>query len=293
MQNISATPFIAGAAARPAESAGQKTVLITGASAGIGRAAAELMLRRGWKVYGAARRMEKMQELAELGLHPLPLDVTDASSCAMCVQQMLQDCGHIDGLVNCAGYGSFGAVEDVPLEEARRQFEVNVFGLAAMTKEVLPFMRRQGSGRIVNISSMGGQIYSPMGGWYYASKRAVEAISDSMRIETAPYGVKVVLIEPGVIKSEWSSIASDSMQRCSAAGPYALICEKMRKVLETGYSDGIAGTPEYIASLIERALCSANPKIRYAGPWDAKLLLFFKKYAPDAVFDLAVRLICT
>ncbi|MBQ7529571.1 SDR family NAD(P)-dependent oxidoreductase [bacterium] len=266
--------------------------LITGASSGIGRAAAKALNLRGWIVYGAARRQERLQELRSLGLKTLTLDVTDPSSVSTCVGSLIESEGQIDLLVNCAGYGSYGAFEDVPLEEGRRQFEVNLFGLAAMSKEVLPFMRQNNSGRIINISSMGGQIYTTMGSWYYASKRAVEGLTDAMRNEVNQYGIKVILIEPGMINSEWSNIAVESMERYSAQGPYAKLSSYMRQILDIGYNPKMAGTPEYIADLIVQAAESKYPKLRYAGPWDAKFLLFWKKYLPDRVFDIIVKLLC-
>ncbi|MGM9993004.1 MAG: oxidoreductase [Candidatus Bruticola sp.] len=266
--------------------------LITGASSGIGAATARALLHQGWTIYGAARRQEPMAELAKLGLRPVSLDVTSPDSCAACVGKIIEEVGRIDALINNAGYGSYGAFEEVSNEEAHNQFEVNVFGLASMTREVLPFMRQQQSGRIINISSMGGQIYTPMGSWYYASKRAVEALSDSLRHEVAPYGIKVVLIEPGVIRSEWSDIAINKMQQTSAQGPYAKICAKMSKVLKLNYSDALVGSPDYIANLIVKALSARSPQLRYAGPLDAKVLLFFKKYAPDWLFDAIVGMIC-
>ena len=270
-----------------------KVCLITGASSGIGAATARALLQRGWIIYGAARRQDRLAELVKLGMRPLYLDVTDPSSCATCVGKVIEEAGRIDALVNNAGYGSYGAFEDVSNEEAHRQFEVNVFGLATMTKEVLPFMRQQQSGHIINISSMGGQIYTPMGSWYYASKRAVEALSDSLRHEVASYGIKVVLIEPGVIRSEWSDIAIKKMEENSSQGPYAAVCAKMSKVLKLNYSDAIVGSPDYIAKLVVKAVSTKCPKLRYAGPLDAKVLLFFKKYVPDWLFDWTVKLICT
>lgn len=270
----------------------KRVALVTGASSGIGCATAKALSLRGWTVYGAARRQERLQELEKLGIKTRTLDVTDPNSISTCVGSLIEAEGQIDLLVNCAGYGSYGAFEDVPLEEGRRQFEVNVFGLAAISKEVLPFMRQNNSGRIVNISSMGGQIYTTMGSWYYASKRAVEGLTDSLRNEVAQYGIKVILIEPGMIGSEWSNIAVESMEKYSAQGPYAKLCSYMRQILNIGYNPKITGKPEYIAQLIVQAAESKHPKLRYAGPWDAKFLLFWKKYLPDKVFDLIVKLLC-
>ena len=269
----------------------KKIAFITGASSGIGEAAALALLKRGWIVYGGARRTERMQAAAAQGLIPLHLDVTDAESRRAAVQTILEEHGRLDALVNNAGYGSYGSLEEVSQEEAHRQFEVNVFGLAAMCQEVLPLMRLKGRGRIVNVSSMGGQIFTPMGGWYYAAKRAVEALSDCLRHEVAPFGIQVAIIEPGVIKTEWSDHAISSLEQVSGNGPYQGLCHKLAKILRFGYASKFAGTPDMMARLIVRAITDPLPKLRYAGPWDAKLLLFFKKYSPDYIFDAVVRLI--
>src|SRR5215207_11623280 len=182
---------------------GGAVALITGASSGIGEATAVELLRRGFTVYGAARRVDRMAALADRGVHVIEMDVTDDASMTSGVERVIREQGRIDVLVNNAGYGSYGALEDVPLDEARRQFEVNVFGLARLTQLVLPHMRAQRDGYIVNISSMGGKIWEPLGSWYHASKFAVEGLSDSLRVEVAEFGIKVVIIEPGTIRSEW------------------------------------------------------------------------------------------
>ena len=271
----------------------RRVALITGASSGIGQSTAKALLERGWVVYGAARRVERLRELSEHGLRSLYLDVTQPASCAACLAKVIEEAGQIDALINNAGYGSFGSVEEISNEEAHHQFEVNVFGLANMIREVLPFMRQAEQGRIVNVASMGAKVYTPMGGWYYASKSAVEILSDSLRQEVSSYGIKVILIEPGVIKSEWPDIAVRHMQETSQNGPYAKLCAKMSNVLKLCYGDNFVGSPDYVARMIVKALNSPCPRQRYAGPWDAKFLLFIKKYLPDAAFDLIVRLICT
>ncbi|MBQ7503264.1 SDR family NAD(P)-dependent oxidoreductase [bacterium] len=272
--------------------AAERVVLITGASSGIGKACAVALLQRGFAVYGAARRLERLQELQSLGLRPIRLDVTDSASCRECIERIASESGRLDILINAAGYGAYGAFEEVGDEEAKRQFEVNVFGLANITRLALPLMRRQQDGRIVNLSSMAGKIYTPMGAWYYASKHAVEALSDSLRCEVRDFGIKVIIIEPGMILTEWSDIAVKSMQEASAAGPYAHLAQRMQKVMDFGYRPGIAGKPEDIAKLVIKALSDPNPRQRYAGPWDARLLIFMRKYLPDCLFDLAVRLFC-
>ena len=199
-----------------------KTALVTGASAGIGEAIAQRLLADGYRVFAGARRVQRMAGLAEAGAVTLALDVTDDASMVAAVDRIMAEAGRIDVLVNNAGYGSYGSLEEVPLAEARRQFEVNVFGLARLTQLVLPAMREARSGAIVNISSIGGKIYEPFGAWYHASKFAVEGFSDSLRLELEPLGIRVIVIEPGSIESEWSGIARDNLLQNSGSGSYAV-----------------------------------------------------------------------
>ena len=197
-----------------------KVVLITGASSGIGYEAAQRLARRGCKVYAAARRLELMEPLRQEGIVPLRLDVCDEASMRQCVETVIQAEGRIDVLINNAGYGYFGAVENVSDAEARRQLEVNVFGLATMCRLVIPHMRKQGSGRIVNTSSIAGLVVLPFGGWYHVSKYSVEALSDALRMELRPFGIDVSMIEPGGIKTDWGLIAADHLRDSSAGTPY-------------------------------------------------------------------------
>lgn len=178
-----------------------RTALVTGASSGIGEDTARKLQALGYVVYGAARRTDRLQALATDGIRPLTMDVTDDASMTAGVDRILEETGRIDVLVNNAGYGSHGAIEDVPIDEARRQFEVNVFGLARLTQLVSPHMRAQGSGTIINISSIGGRLTTPLGGWYHATKYAVEALSDALRMELRPFGIDVVVVEPGAIRT--------------------------------------------------------------------------------------------
>jgi len=198
----------------------KKVILITGASSGIGYDAAQTLARQGHKVYAAARRVELMEPLRKEGIVTIKMDVTNSQSMAAGVQTILDAEGRIDVLVNNAGYGYFGAIENVSMEEARRQVEVNVFGLAELCQLVLPHMRRQGSGRIINTSSIAGKIVIPFGGWYHVSKYSVEAFSDALRMEMKPFGVDVVLIEPGGIKTDWGIIASHHLAESSKGTPY-------------------------------------------------------------------------
>src|SRR5271169_1594020 len=184
-----------------------KTALVTGASSGIGEATVRRLLAGGYKVFAGARRQDRMAPLAALGATLVPLDLTDDGSIVRAVEAIKAQSGRIDVLVNNAGYGSYGALEDVPLDEARRQFEVNVFGLARLCQLVLPMMRAQKSGKIVNITSIGGKIWEPLGSWYHATKFAVEGLSDCLRVEVGRFGIDVIIIEPGAIRTEWAGIA--------------------------------------------------------------------------------------
>lgn len=269
----------------------QKVILITGASAGIGKAIAQKLLEDGHIVYGAARREAKLKYLEEEeDGHYLIVDVTDEESRKQGVQQLLDREDRIDVLINNAGYGSYGAIEDVPISEAKRQFDVNLFGLARMIQLVLPKMRQQNSGTIINMSSMGGKIWLPLGGWYHASKFAVEGFSDCLRNEVRPFGIDVVLIEPGTIKSNWADIAADNLIETSSQGPYSEFAENQAESLRAKYSDdGMAVEPEVIAEVVLKAVQADNPKSRYAAPAHAKLFIFLNWLLPDKLFD---KLVC-
>ena len=195
--------------------------LVTGASSGIGEATARKLHSLGYTVYGAARRTERLTKLSTDGIRAIAMDVTDETSMTAGIAKIIAETGRIDVLVNNAGYGSYGALEDVDIEEGRRQFEVNVFGAIRLTQLVLPHMRAQQSGTIVNITSMGGKLHTPLGGWYHGTKFALEALSDCLRIEVAPFGIDVVVIEPGGIATEWGAIAADHVEATSGTGPYA------------------------------------------------------------------------
>jgi len=198
-----------------------KVVLITGASSGMGKSTANILKNQGYIVYGAARRMEEMQDLKSQGIHIVPLDLTKDDSIVLCVNTIIDKEGRIDILINNAGYGSYGTVEDVSIAEAKRQFEVNIFGLARITQLILPKMREHNYGRIVNISSMGGKVYLPLDAWYFATKHALEGWSDCLRLEVKPFGIDVVIVEPGGIKTPWGLIAAESLRETSGKGAYA------------------------------------------------------------------------
>lgn len=262
-----------------------KVVLVTGASSGIGYEIAAHLAQSGHRVYGAARRLERMEPLRVLGATPLALDVTDEESCTRAVETIIAREGRIDVLVNNAGYGSFGAIEDVPLAEARRQFEVNVFGAAALTRAVLPHMRRRRSGRIINISSMGGRLVTFLGGWYHATKYALEALSDALRMEAAAFGIDVVLVEPGGIKTDWGSIAADHLEQSSRGGAYEEVSARAAEGIRRQYSSSMLSDPKVIVRAVSRAVRSRRPRTRYLVGFGAKPLVAAHTLLPARVFD--------
>ncbi|UCR83810.1 oxidoreductase [Pseudomonas chlororaphis] len=267
-----------------------KVALVTGASSGIGEATALKLKALGYTVYAAARRVERMHPLAQAGLHVLPLDVTDDASMQACVQDILARSGRIDVLVNNAGYGSYGAVEDVPSDEARAQFEVNVFGAVRLIQLVLPQMRAQRSGTIINITSMGGKMHTPLGAWYHGTKFALEAISDCLRLEVQPFGIDVVVIEPGGIKTEWADIAAQKVVETSGRGPYAPQAQAMARSMVGQTSRKYQSPPQVIADTIARAVSARRPKTRYAVGFGAKPLIFLRRLLSDRAFDALMRL---
>ena len=181
----------------------KKVILITGASSGMGKESAKALIRKGHAVYAAARRIEQMEDLKSMGGYPIEMDITSENDVREVIETIIRKEGRIDVLWNNAGYGLYGAVEDVPIEDAKKQFEVNLFGLAAITQKVVPYMREANRGTIINTSSMGGKMYTPMGAWYHASKHAVEGFSDCLRLELEPFNIKVVVLEPGIIITEF------------------------------------------------------------------------------------------
>ena len=267
-----------------------KTALVTGASSGIGEATVRGLLAAGYTVFAGARRVDRMQALADAGARLLALDVTEEASLIQAVQAILKDGGRIDVLVNNAGYGSYGALEDVPLEEARRQFEVNVFGLARLIQLVLPSMRAQGSGRIINVSSIGGRIGEPMGSWYHATKFAVEGLSDSLRMELHPFGIDVVVIQPGAIRTEWSSIARDGMMKYSGSSAYRESASAHYKLLASSDQGSMPSAPDVVARTIVRAAQADKPRTRYATGGGARSVLFLRRVLSDRGFDAAMRM---
>ena len=270
-----------------------KAVLITGCSSGIGWATAERLVNVGWKVYATARNVENIAPLEQRGCQLLPLDVTDEDSMRLAVDEVERREGAVGVLVNNAGYSQSGAVEAVPVEKVRRQFETNVFGLARMCQLVLPGMRRQGYGRIVNVSSMGGKLTFPGGGYYHATKHAVEALSDALRFEVEGFSVKVSVIEPGLIRTGFADTALGSMDDLNGENPYAGFDEGVARTTAENYERGpisrLGGGPEAVAEAIEQAISARSPKSRYAVTPSAHLFLRLRRLLPDRAWDAVLR----
>ncbi|HYA52048.1 MAG TPA: oxidoreductase [Streptosporangiaceae bacterium] len=266
-----------------------KVALVTGGSSGIGEATALKLHELGYTTYAAARRVQRMEHLTKAGIRPLAMDVTDEESLQSGVKHILDEQGRIDVLVNAAGYGSYGAIEDVPLSEARGQFEVNVFGAARLTQLVLPHMRDQHSGTIINITSMGGKIYTPLGGWYHATKFALEALSDCLRMEVKPFGINVVVIEPGGIQTEWPGIAADKLKKASSGGSYTKQADAVAASLTSDATARRSSPPTLIADTVGKAVTTRRPRTRYAVGYGARPIIFMHDVLPDRAFDAFIR----
>lgn len=269
-------------------------VLVTGTSSGIGRATAQRLAGRpDLTVYATARRTEAISDLAETGARILPLDVTDEKSMRAAVETVEAEHGAVGALVNNAGYGEYGTVEETVLDGVRRQFETNVFGLARMTQLVLPGMRAAGRGRIVNVGSMGGRIVFPAGGYYHASKYAVEGLTDATRFEVAPFGVKVSLVEPGMIRTRFGDTAAHTLAGSAVpSGPYAALNGAVDRQLTRSYqSKLLTAPPETVAKVIERAVTARSPRTRYVVTPAAKALVHTRRLLGARVFDAYLRML--
>jgi NAD(P)-dependent dehydrogenase (short-subunit alcohol dehydrogenase family) len=264
-----------------------RVALVTGGSSGIGERAAIRLQEAGFTTYAVARRVDRMQELAEAGVTTFAMDVTDDASMTAGIERIVGEHGRFDVLVNNAGYGSYGAVENVPIDEARRQFEVNVFGLARLIQLVTPRMREQQSGRIINISSVGGKFYEPMGAWYHATKFAVEGFSDSLRLELAPYGIRVVIVEPGPIRTEWNELARAHLVSSSAGTPYERQAEGVRARMESGDGPMMSG-PDVVGRKIARAATARRPRSRYPVGRGAGSVVTARRLLPDRAMDAVI-----
>jgi len=267
----------------------ERVALVTGASSGIGEETARLLHEAGFTTYAVARRVDRMAALEKAGVHTFAMDVTDDASMVAGINRIVVDQGRIDVLVNNAGYGSYGSVEDVPLDEARRQFEVNVFGLARMTQLVTPYMRQRGHGRIINVSSIGGKFYEPLGAWYHATKFAVEGFSDSLRLELKPFGIHVVIIEPGPIITEWNTLARDGLVETSRGGAYEEHAERVGATMARGDSGWAGSSPDVVARKIVKAATTSHPKARYPVGRGAGTIVTARRLLPDRAFDAIVN----
>jgi short-subunit dehydrogenase len=263
----------------------KKVALVTGASSGIGKEIAKRLLIDGHTVIVIARSLDKMADLEALGAIRLKADVTDDAQIQSVINTINADYGGVDILVNNAGFGCYGAVEDVTIDDARYQFEVNLFGLARLTQLVLPTMRQKGAGMIINMSSMGGKVYTPLGAWYHASKHALEGWSDCLRLEVAQFGIHVVVIEPGIIQTDFGDVMTDPMLARSGAGAYGTLAHNVANATKKSY-DAKGGTPaSVIADVVSRAVNARRPKTRYVAGRLARPLLLLRKWAGDRIFD--------
>ncbi len=262
------------------------TVLITGASSGIGAATAERLLAKGWRVIAAARRTDTMQFLAERGAIVEPLDLSDGQSRQALADRVRDRFGALDALVNNAGFAEVGPLETMPLERARAIFEVNVFGLMGLTQLLVPPMRERGRGRIVNVSSIAGRWVTPGAGWYGASKFALEALSDALRMELKAFGLEVVVIEPGLILTSFPEVTAASMRQAQGSGVYGGMMRKVQLGWEAIYRG--ASSPQEVAATIEQALHKPNPPARYLCGHQSSSVLA-NRLLPTALWDRLIR----
>jgi len=269
-----------------------KAVLITGCSTGIGRATAVHLAKRGWTVYATARRLDSIADLVEQGCKVLALDVCDEASMRTAVDAVESAEGAVGVLVNNAGYGSEGPIEEVPIDEVRRQFETNVFGLLRLTQLVLPGMRRQRWGKVVNLSSMGGRMVLPGGGVYHATKFAIEALSDALRFEVRGFGIDVIIIEPGAIKTAFGDTAIARVDALGGTADYAPFREALKQQIRNAYEGPMAAAavgPEVVAKVIEGAISANRPRTRYVITVAARMLIGLRRWLPDRGFDAILR----
>lgn len=267
-----------------------KVALVTGASSGIGQAISERLASLGIKTYGAARHTENMESLERAGGHPLKMDMTDPASIEACVSTITAESGGVDILVNVAGTALYGSVEEIPLSEARRLFEINLFGAATLIQKFAAYMRAKRSGTIINITSVGGVVASPYGAWYHATKFAFEGFSSSLRQELSPFGIDVVIVRPEAIKTGWRAIAGATLLSNSGEGPYAKATQAMHAKYMSAQFDKLVADPSIVADVVQRILSSNRPKSVYMVPRMANVLLTFTSLmGSDRVRDAFVR----
>lgn len=270
--------------------AASRAILITGCSSGIGRATAERLARAGWPVFATARRVASIRDLEALGCRVLPLDVTDEQSMRVAVAEVEGIHGAVGVLINNAGYSQSGAVEEIPIHESRRQFETNFFGPVRLCQLVLPAMRAQRWGLIINMSSLGGRLTFPGGGMYHATKYALEAVSDALRWELKPFGIDVVVIEPGLIRTEFGHTAAESVGTIGAAdSPYRNFNAAVAQRTANAYKMPFAVGPDSVARVVERAIKARHPRTRYVVTFGARAALMLRALLPDRAWDALLR----
>ncbi|MEM9282151.1 MAG: oxidoreductase [Verrucomicrobiota bacterium] len=264
------------------------TILITGASSGIGKDTARALAKKGHTVYAAARRLHLLEDLQDVGCIPIELDVSKEAQAIAAVERIEEEQGGIEILINNAGIGLYGSMEETSLDDARYQLEVNLFGLARLTQLVLPHLRENGSGRIINISSVGGRTYTPFASWYHASKHALEGWSDSLRVELKPFSIDVIVIQPGAVKTEFCDAMSGPILERSGKGPYKEMATHFAATLQREMVDKGGSDPDVITRLIIKAVETRRPKTRYAAGKYAKLLLWLRRTISDRMYDRIV-----
>lgn len=261
----------------------KKVILITGASSGMGKLSAQDLIKAGHIVYCVARSVDKMQDLATAGGHVLKMDVTNEADIEAVVKQVADEQGRIDVLWNNAGYGLYGPVEELSMDKVQRQFEVNVYGVARLTQKVLPYMRAQKEGLIINTSSMGGKIYTPLGAWYHASKHAIEGFSDCLRMEVKEFGIKVVVLEPGMINTGFNQGVRDNFSFESQNGPYKRLVNGYIKAMDNNPAPG--SKPDVISKTVLKIINARNPKTRYLVGRGGKLMVGMRRLLGDKNYD--------
>ncbi|UQD75572.1 oxidoreductase [Bradyrhizobium japonicum] len=266
----------------------KRTALVTGASSGMGKEIARRLIKDGFQVFVAARHVDKMEDLVRLGARSLRMDISNEAEIKATVDAILREVDGIDVLVNNAGFGLYGPVEDVGIDEARYQFEVNLFGAARLTQLLLPKMREKRSGTIVNITSMGGKIYTLLGAWYHATKHALEGWSDCLRLELAPFGIKVVVVEPGLIETGFGDVVANGLLKRSGTGPYARLTQAVAKSTRDAYGQGRGTNPSVIADVVSRAVKASKPRTRYVAGKYALPMIKIREWFGDRTFDRVI-----
>ena len=267
-----------------------KVILITGASSGIGLVTAVYLANKNYKVYGTARRLNEMTPIINAGGNAFKLDVTKEEDIINGVNYVIEKEGRIDVLWNNAGFGLWGAVEDISIERAKNQFDVNLFGLARITQEVLPFMRERKEGIIINTSSVGGRIYTPLGAWYHSTKHALEGLSDCLAYELKKFGINVCLLQPGMIVTEFNDVMLENLQKNSKNSPYSKLNKAMINGIKKNIKNPIGSHPIVVAKCVEKIIISKRPKKRYLVGYGARSMLFIRNWFGDRFFEFILKL---